>query len=59
MKLFIALIVATLAFGSEAQTGPCANIRTRAAWGARAANPAWLTTQPPTHFVVHHTAVSY
>lgn len=43
MKIFIALLVAALAIGgSNAQTGPCANIRSRAAWGARAANTAAL-----------------
>ena len=56
MKLFVTLLVATLAISANAQTGPCANIRTRTQWGARAANPSWLSTQPPTHFVVHHTA---
>lgn len=45
MKLLVALLVATLAIGSDAQTGPCAAIRTRTAWGARAANPGWLATQ--------------
>lgn len=55
MKWAIATILAVLSVGAFAQTGPCANIRTRAAWGARAANPGWLATQPPNAFVVHHT----
>lgn len=53
---FVLLVVAALAIGAKAQTGPCANVRTRAAWGARAANTAFLPTQPPNAFVVHHTA---
>jgi peptidoglycan recognition protein len=56
MKVFVTLLVAALAIGANAQTGPCANVRTRSQWGARAANTAVLPTQPPTHFVVHHTA---
>lgn len=55
MKLLVVLVIAALALGTDAQSGPCANIRTRAQWGARAANPGWLTTQPPNAFVVHHT----
>ena len=53
MKIFIALLAFVAAV--TAQIGPCANIRTRSQWGSRSTNPAWLTTQPPTHFVVHHT----
>lgn len=56
MKCFIALVVAALAIGANAQTGPCASIRSRAAWNARGANTAVLPTQPPNAFVVHHTA---
>ncbi|CRL04926.1 CLUMA_CG018019, isoform A [Clunio marinus] len=55
MKAFLALLVAVLAIGVNGQTGPCANIRTRGAWGSRSTNPAWLATQPPNAFVVHHT----
>jgi peptidoglycan recognition protein len=53
MKIFIALLALVVAV--SAQTGPCANIRTRAQWGSRSTNPAWLSTQPPNAFVVHHT----
>lgn len=56
MKYIIVLVLAALAIGADAQTGPCANVRTRAAWGSRTTNPAFLPTQPPTAFVVHHTA---
>lgn len=56
MKLFVTLLVAALAIGANAQTGPCASIRSRAAWAARAASTAVLPTQPPNAFVVHHTA---
>jgi peptidoglycan recognition protein len=56
MKALVTLLVAALAIGANAQTGPCAAVRTRSQWGARAANTAVLPTQPPTHFVVHHTA---
>lgn len=38
MKVFVAILVAVLAIGANAQTGPCASIRSRAAWSARAAN---------------------
>lgn len=55
MKVLVALFVVALALGSNAQTGPCSNIRTRAAWNARSSNTAWLATQPPNAFVVHHT----
>lgn len=56
MKGFVALVVAVLAIGANAQTGPCASIRSRAAWGSRTTSTAVLPTQPPDHFVVHHTA---
>jgi peptidoglycan recognition protein len=54
MKVLIA-ICALLVVSARAQTGPCANIRTRQQWGARAANTAWIPSQPPTHVVIHHT----
>lgn len=50
MKCFVALLVAALAIGANAQTGPCANVRTRAAWGSRAATTSVLPTQPPNAF---------
>lgn len=50
MKCFVALIVAALAIGANAQTGPCANIRTRAAWGSRTTSTSALPTQPPNAF---------
>lgn len=55
MQKFVILFLLALAVGSYAQTGPCATIRTRAQWGARASNTAWIPSQPPSHFVVHHT----
>ncbi|CRK97725.1 CLUMA_CG011105, isoform A [Clunio marinus] len=58
MKIIVSLLVVLFVVAVNGQTGPCANVRTRAAWGARAANPAWLSTQPPTHFVVHHTVTA-
>ena len=54
MKISIALLAFVAAV--TAQTGPCANIRTRSQWGSRTTNTAWLTVQPPDSFVVHHTA---
>lgn len=53
---FLVLLIAVSAVSVESQTGPCANIRTRAQWAARSANTAMLGTNPPNSFVVHHTA---
>jgi N-acetylmuramoyl-L-alanine amidase len=53
---FLVFLIAALAVSVNAQSGPCANIRTRAQWGARSANTNMLATIPPNSFVVHHTA---
>lgn len=45
MKFFVALFLAAAAITANAQTGPCANVRTRTAWGSRTTNPAWLTSE--------------
>lgn len=54
MKIFVTILIAVLALEANAQN--CPPIRTRAAWGARAANTPILPNQPPNHFVIHHTA---
>ena len=56
MHSLVIFIFAVMAVHVDAQSGPCANIRTRAQWSARSANPPVLATQPPNSFVVHHTA---
>lgn len=56
MKSFIALVAAVLILGVDAQTGPCAAIRTKSHWGSRVTNPALLPNLPPDHFVIHHSA---
>nr|UZC46342.1 PGRP-SC [Protaetia brevitarsis seulensis] len=56
MKGSLFVVLSVLALASQISGQACPTIVTRAQWGARAANTAALTTFPPTHVVIHHSA---